>query len=171
MKLNQDVKEGQIHNIWKSCGTNPYAITSASKAKLATGTIYLQYHRAKFSNGHVSPICQLCAEGNEDILYFIVKWSTLQHIRSNFLHLLREVLIENLGDQDITYELMTSDEHLCQLVIDCTKYRFLNENAQERIETLSRGLCHRLFQQRAILIEQYSKSVKYQVEKEGHNKR
>ncbi|CAC5399461.1 unnamed protein product [Mytilus coruscus] len=155
-RLNyENVKEGQIHNIWKNCGTNLYAITSASlKAKLATGTIYLQYHRAKFSNGHVSPICQLCTEGNEDILHFIVKCSTLQHIRSNFLHLTSEVLIENLRDQNIIQELMTSDEHLCQLVIDCSKYRFLNENAQERIKTLSRGLCHRLFQQRAILIEQ-----------------
>ncbi|CAC5402744.1 unnamed protein product [Mytilus coruscus] len=99
----------------------------------------------------------LCGEGNEDILHFIVKCSTLQHIRSNFLHLISEVLIENLGDQDIIQELMTSDEHLYQLVIDCSKYRFLNENAQERIETLSRGLCHRLFQQQAILIEQKPK--------------
>ncbi|CAC5375544.1 unnamed protein product [Mytilus coruscus] len=78
-RLNyENVEEGQIHNIFKSCGTNPYAITSVSlKAKLATGTIYLQYHRVKFSNGHVSPICQLCAEGNEDILHFIVKCSKL----------------------------------------------------------------------------------------------
>ncbi|XP_071170832.1 uncharacterized protein [Mytilus edulis] len=155
-RLNyENVKEGKIHNIWKSCGTNPYAITSASlKAKLATGTIYLQYHRAKFSNGHVSPICQLCAEEEEDILHFILKCSKLQYIRDDFLHMIGEVLTENLEDQDLIQELITNDEHLCQLVIDCSKFRFLNENAQNRIETLSRGLCHKLFQQRAILIEQ-----------------
>ncbi|VDI05594.1 Hypothetical predicted protein [Mytilus galloprovincialis] len=155
-RLNyENVKEGKIHNIWKSCGTNPYAITSASlKAKLATGTIYLQYHRAKFSNGHVSPICQLCAEEEEDILHFILKCSKLQYIRDDFLHMIGEVLTENLEDQDLIQELITNDEHLCQLVIDCSKFRFLNENAQNRIETLSRGLCHKLFQRRAILIEQ-----------------
>ncbi|VDI51416.1 Hypothetical predicted protein [Mytilus galloprovincialis] len=139
-RLNyENVKEGKIHNIWKSCGTNPYAITSASlKAKLATGTIYLQYHRAKFSNGHVSPICQLCAEEEEDILHFILKCSKLQYIRDDFLHMISEVLTENLEDQDLIQELITNDEHLCQLVIDCSKFRFLNENAQNRIETLSR---------------------------------
>ncbi|VDI12486.1 Hypothetical predicted protein [Mytilus galloprovincialis] len=126
-RLNyENVKEGKIHNIWKSCGTNPYAITSASlKAKLATGTIYLQYHRAKFSNGHVSPICQLCAEEEEDILHFILKCSKLQYIRNDFLHMIGEVLTENLEDQDLIQELITNDEHLCQLVIDCSKFRFL----------------------------------------------
>ncbi|CAG2216073.1 unnamed protein product [Mytilus edulis] len=114
-RLNyENVKEGKIHNIWKSCGTNPYAITSASlKAKLATGTIYLQYHRAKFSNGHVSPICQLCAEEEEDILHFILKCSKLQYIRDDFLHMIGEVLTENLEDQDLIQELITNDEHLC----------------------------------------------------------
>lgn len=88
----------------------------------------------------MSPSCQLCAEENEDkhVLHFIhcviVKWSKLQYIRDNFLHLISEVLTENIGDKDLIQELMTSDEHLCQLVIDCSKFRFLNENTQERIQ-------------------------------------
>ncbi|CAM1306202.1 Uncharacterised protein r2_g1589 [Pycnogonum litorale] len=39
----QDCKIGKVHNIWSSCGSEPFAITSAGiKVKIATGTVLLQ---------------------------------------------------------------------------------------------------------------------------------
>ncbi|CAC5358342.1 unnamed protein product [Mytilus coruscus] len=154
-RLNyENVKEGQIHNIWKSCGTNPYAISLASlKAKLATGTVYLLYYRSKFSNGHASPICIICKEEVEDIKHFTVRCSSLERIRSNYLILIQEVLTERLMDKDVTIELITNDDNVCQLIVDCSKFRFLDEIAKQKIETISRGLCHKLFQERTILLE------------------
>jgi hypothetical protein len=78
-------KDGKVHNISKSCGSEPYAVSlAAMKAKIATGTIILQKQVSRFSNNTKTPICQLCSKEIEDILHFIVRCSALQKVQCTF---------------------------------------------------------------------------------------
>jgi hypothetical protein len=78
-------KDGKVHNIWKSCGSEPYAVSLAAlKAKIATGTIILQKQVSRFSNNTKTPM-SLCSKEIEDILQFIVRCSALQKVRSPLL--------------------------------------------------------------------------------------
>jgi HSP90 family molecular chaperone len=45
-----EARYGHCHNIWSSCGTEPFAVTMAAvNVRLATGTLILQEHKAKFA--------------------------------------------------------------------------------------------------------------------------
>jgi hypothetical protein len=138
-------KDGKVHNIWKSCGSEPYAVTSAAlKTKIATGTIILQKQVSRFSN----KICQLCSKEIEDILHFIVRCSALQKVRSPFLTAIQDAIYSNVN-RDISDDILKNEENLCQIIIDCTKCVFLPKKLQIHLEAISRVLCHRLFHYRS----------------------
>jgi hypothetical protein len=67
-----EARYGHCHNIWSSCGTEPFAVTMAAvKVKLATGTLTLQEHKAKFARkGEVSSLCPMCKQETENTAHF-----------------------------------------------------------------------------------------------------
>lgn len=144
---------GVIHNIWKSCDTDPFATTMAGlKVKIATNTLVLQANRAKFDkNCSTSPICLLCQLEPEDINHFILRCSALDPVRSPFLNKLKLTVAETRSGSLYEKELWLP-ENLIQLITDCTKFTFFNNIETADIETLSRGMCYRLFQKRSCLL-------------------
>ena len=137
-------KDGKVHNIWKSCGSEPYAVISAAlKTKIATGTIILQKQVSRFSaNNTKTPICQLCSKEIEDILHFIVRCSALQKVRSPFLTAIQDAIYSNVN-KDISDDILKNEENLCQIIM-VTQFAFLPKKLQIRLESISRGLCHSL---------------------------
>ena len=151
----ESITPGTVHNIWESCGSEPFATTSASiKCKIACGTYTLQKDKAKFSkNDRISSTCKLCSKDSEDIIHFILSCEALQPLRIDFLTLLRDKLL-NRTDFGTTSEIFSNDNLLAQLIIDCTKFSFLNSETVMKIETISRGFCYKLHQRRSALLAQ-----------------
>ena len=74
----QNYRVGVTHNIWTDASVDTQAVKKAGvKARLTTGTYMLQTSRAKFSKQGVSPVCQLCHTGDEDIAHFLLSCSSL----------------------------------------------------------------------------------------------
>jgi hypothetical protein len=63
-----EARYGHCHTIWSNCGTEPFVVTMAAvKVKLATGTLTLQEHKAKFARkGEVSSLCPMCKKETEN---------------------------------------------------------------------------------------------------------
>jgi hypothetical protein len=79
-----EARYGHCHNIWSSCGTEPFAVTMATlKVKLATGMLTLQEHKAKFARkGEVSSLCPMCKKETEK--YFSEISSSFENQLSEF---------------------------------------------------------------------------------------
>jgi hypothetical protein len=110
-------KDGKVHNIWKSCGSEPYAVSLAAlKAKIAAGTIILQKQVSRFSNNTKTPIGQLhvCSKEIEDILHFIVRCSALQKVCSPFLTAIQDAIYSSVN-RDISDDIRKNEENLCQI--------------------------------------------------------
>ncbi|VDI18845.1 Hypothetical predicted protein [Mytilus galloprovincialis] len=142
-----DTVPGKPHNIWTSCGNEPFAIIMAHlKAKIAVGTIVLQSSKAKHSKSEVSPICQLCHIETEDMIHFLIKCTVLKTTRSPFLQELKTFVrtcLRGENDETLFHELFYNNEYLARLIIDCSFFHFLKNSEKTRIETISRGLCYK----------------------------
>ena len=55
------------------------------RVKLATGTCILQFNRAKFNSGYISPLCKLCNENNEELSHFLLYCPILENERKQLL--------------------------------------------------------------------------------------
>jgi hypothetical protein len=54
--------------------------------KLATGTLTLQEHKAKFARkGEVSSLCPMCRKETENTAHFILQCASLQEVRKPFM--------------------------------------------------------------------------------------
>ena len=146
----ESITPGTVHNIWESCGSEPFATTSASiKCKIACGTYTLQKDKAKFSkNDRISSTCKLCFKDSEDIIHFKLSCEALQPLRIDFLTLLRDELL-NHTDFGTTSEIFSNDDLLAG-----TKFSFLNSKTVFKIETISRGFCYKLHQKRSAMLVQ-----------------
>ncbi|CAG2218264.1 unnamed protein product [Mytilus edulis] len=155
-----DTVPGKPHNIWTSCGNEPFAIIMAHlKAKIAVGTIVLQSSKAKHSKSEVSPICQLCHIETEDMIHFLIKCTVLKTTRSPFLQELKtfvKTCLRGENDETLFHELFNNNEYLARLIIDCSFFHFLKNTEKTRIETISRGLCYKLYQKRATILAENS---------------
>jgi hypothetical protein len=134
---------------------NLFATTSACiKCMIACGTYTLQKDKGKFSkNDRISFTCKLCSQDSEDIIHFILSCEALQPLRIDLLPLLRDELL-NRTDFGTTSEIFSNDDLLAQLIIDCTKFSFLNSETIFKIETISRGFCYKLHQRHSALLAQ-----------------
>jgi len=107
---------GKPHNIWKSCGSELYAVKRAGiKSKIACGTYTLQIDRSKFSAWKTSPLCLLCLKEPEDLCHFLLKCKALEDTRYKFIQIIRNVLEESMHSQ-VVYELTHSEDKLLQLI-------------------------------------------------------
>ena len=77
--------------MWTDTSVDTQAVKKAGvKARLTTGTYMLQTSMAKFSKQGVSPVCQLCHTGDEDIAHFLLSCTSL--VRSHFMSKLTSIL-------------------------------------------------------------------------------
>ena len=125
---------------------------AAAKVKIATDTLTLQWHKARFSNSNISSTCQLCNLEPEDMTHFILRCDKLADIRERFLNSLKVLLKEFRKSDLLIHELLNNEDSLMHLIIDCTRYHSLVPKEQVRIETLSRGLCYNLYHKRLLLL-------------------
>jgi hypothetical protein len=144
-----EARYGHCHNIWSSCGTEPFAVTMAAvKVKLATGTLTLQEHKAKFARkGEVSSLCPMCKQETENTAHFILQCASLQEVRKPFMDKILSYLETNENLTPYVTDLL-EDQNMLQLLIDCTKFDFIPLKERSYLETLSRGLCYKLYLQR-----------------------
>ena len=144
-----EARYGHFHNIWSSCGTEPFAVTMAAvKVKLATGTLTLQEHKAKFARkGEVSSLCPMCKQETENTAHFILQCVSLQEVRKPFMDKILSYLETNGNLTPYVTDLL-EDQNMLQLLIDCTKFDFIPLKERSYLETLSRGLCYKLYLQR-----------------------
>ncbi|CAG2218309.1 recQ [Mytilus edulis] len=127
---------------------------AAIKVKIATGIMILQYQRSRFSKNCISAICPLCNIEPEDMTHFILKCEKLSSIRNRFMQELKSLLVDCNKPPLLIQELFDDKENLLHLIIDCTSYHFLTYKEQVRIETLTRGLCYKLYHKRLLLMSE-----------------
>lgn len=144
-----DTVFGVVHNIWSSCGTQPFSVVMATlKAKIAVGALILQSNRSKFAADRtVLPICQLCMKEPEDAVHFLLLCGELMNVRNFYLQKMKEFLLEN-HDAEIVNEIFQNTQNTMKLIVDCSVFHFLKKIEMMRIETISRGLCYKLTQVR-----------------------
>ena len=121
---------------------------AAVKVKLATGTLTLQEHKAKFARkGEVSSLCPMCKKETENTPHFRLQCASLQEVRKPFLDKVLSYLETNENLTPYVTDLL-EEQNMLQLLIDCIKFDFIPLNEMSYLETLSRGVCHKLYQQR-----------------------
>ena len=149
--INQMVKDAENKSSLKFLhfGTEPFAVTMAAvKVKLATGTLTLHEHKAKFARkGEVSSLCPMCKQETENTAHFILQCASLQEVRKPFMDKILSYLETNENLTPYVTDLL-EDQNMLQLLIDCTKFDFIPLKERSYLETLSRGLCYKLYLQR-----------------------
>ncbi|CAG2203788.1 unnamed protein product [Mytilus edulis] len=149
-----NITQGKTHNVWDSCGTEPFTSTMASiKAKIMCGTYTLQHDRAKFDrSGGTNSACKLCGKGSEDIKHFLLYCEKLRDIQEHFLNIIL-VKLYDCVDVEVYNEILSSEDLQLKVIIDCSSFEFLDESIISNIECVSRGYCYRLHQRRASLLQ------------------
>jgi hypothetical protein len=148
---DEEFEIGKIHNIWKSCGSDLFAVKRACvKSKIVCGTYTLQADRARFNGLKTTSRCPLCFKEPEDTKHFLLKCIILSDTRSKFIKKLRDLLELKLLKL-LVFELFECDDNLLQLIVDCTKFHFLNELYTD-IERLTSSMCFALHLKRSKLI-------------------
>ena len=115
-----------------------------SQVKLATGTLTLQEHKAKFARkGEVSSLCPICKQETENTAHFILQCASLQEVRKPFMDKILSYLETNENLTPYVTDLL-EDQNMLQLLIDCTKFNFVPLKERSYLETLSRQMRSRL---------------------------
>ena len=152
----QNYKIGEVHYLWENAGFNLMAIKKAGfKAKLMTGTYFLQSNRAKFNQYSVDPTCLLCGDATEDIIHFLFKCRCLLEPRDQFMEKISSILIEYKGTKEQKKFLKT--DLVAALILDCTAINLKasetrREDFLHKFESVSRGLCFALHCRRFSLL-------------------
>jgi hypothetical protein len=82
--------EFKPHNIWTSCMSDPRLVTAAStRAKIITGTYWVQKKRAKLNVNNADPTCLLCKESAEDVRHMVIDCKATVSSRANKLQKIR----------------------------------------------------------------------------------
>ena len=97
------------------------------QVQIATDTLTLQIHKAKFSkNVESSAKCLLCLDESEDITHFILRCTALDDVRTPFFLLKLRSLVRDSrnGMRDINE--LWKTENIIQLIVECTSFHFFN---------------------------------------------
>ena len=127
--------KGMAQPIWTSCKGKPYQVTAAtSRARMLAGRYHTQSSKAKFSQGKLSPTCQLCGEEEENIEHFLCRCSALQKERVTRIKDLKtlyqeEGLLEPTTDEEMTsailnggaFEISVGSQHSENCNCNCSK--------------------------------------------------
>jgi len=143
---------GKVHPVWRSCGSETYEVTRACvKSKLLCGVYLLQSDRAKFSKQFVSSLCPLCFKEPEDRCHFILNCSVLLNVREKFLGLIKECLFQ--ATNQLIYKELCTDMNLLQVILDSSKFHFLNDETHKVLDRLTRGMCFALHHKRKCFLQ------------------
>lgn len=148
----EDCQIGKVHSVWYSCGTEKFEVTRACvKAKLLCGVYLLQSDKSKFSRQPITSLCPLCMNDIEDRQHFLLTCKELSHIRDRFLLRIRECLLNEIN-ASLVQEILGSNELLLQLVIDSSKFHFIDKNMQVELDSLTRGMCYAMHHHRSTIV-------------------
>ena len=129
------------------------------KKKIIRAMIHKSLHRKQMTRQHKShwnhglkttSRYPLCFKEPEDTKHFLLKCIILNGTRSKFIKKLKDLLELKLV-KPLVFELFECDDNLLQLIVDCTKFHFLNELYTD-IERLTSSMCFPLHLKRSNLI-------------------
>ena len=107
-----------------------------------TGTYLLQSHKKRLNQFEVSALCPLCQAEDEDNVHFIVRCSSMEHIRARHNARLRDTLMKFNHPQ----LLPSCDEALTQMFVDHTMLTDdTDDELSERVEEIGRNCCYDLY--------------------------
>ena len=114
-------------------------------------------HKSHWNHGlKTTSRSPLCFKEPEDTKHFLLKCIILNSTRSKFIKKLKDLLELKLV-KPLVFELFECDNNLLQLIVDCTKFHFLNElHVYTDIERLTSSMCFALHLKRSNLIFKWS---------------
>ena len=89
----------------------------------------------------------MCKKETENTAHFILQCANLQEVIKPFMDKKNSYLEINENLTPYVTDLL-EDQNMLQLLIDCTKFDFIPLKERSYLETISRGLCYKLYQQR-----------------------
>ena len=128
------------------------------KARILTGTYYLQADRDKFQKEGITSMCPFCSATSEDRLHFLTAYASLAQIRQPYIVKIEEKLLEQ-NTRACVSSVIGDLTLLAQLVIDCSspviaqRLRIRNSISRD-VEILSRELCFALHLKRCSILKQ-----------------
>ena len=140
-----------VEDCWSTVDNTVMDVRRAvTKARILTGTYYLQADRDKFQKKGITSMCPLCSATSEDRLHFLTACASLAQIRHPYIVKIEEKLLEQNTRACISS---------VQLVIDCSsrviaqRLRITNSISRDE-EILSRELCFALHLKRCSILKQ-----------------
>ena len=101
------------HELWSSAGTDPRRMTAtAIRAKLLAGSYILQASLGRQNQHSLDATCQLCGQGDEDRIHFLLRCRSLSDIRDKGLQCIAAKL------QKLVIPVPKSDEEWCALILN-----------------------------------------------------
>ena len=118
----------------------------STKLKYLCGAYTLQSNRAVYNKTEVSPTCQLCGEGDEDLEHFILNCSYLEYTRNPIISEIEREIDSLLGK--LCFQEMCVQKKI-GVILDCTilfeeKTVNLNIDQLSNLEYHTRRLLHNL---------------------------
>ena len=150
---------GKVHPCWNTVDNTVMDVKRAFvKARILTGTYYLQADRDKFRRSGTMSQCPLCSATSEDRLHFLIACVPLNQVRQSYITEIEKRLLQQNTAQCVTAALNDAN-FLAQLIIDCTSKvicdrLLLVDSDFHEIETVSRKLCFALHLKRCRLLKQ-----------------
>lgn len=133
-------KIGKAHLVWR-CGPDPMQATmAATKAVMLAGRYPLTGTRC--AGRQALPACQLCESEKEDLQHFLIRCTVLEPQRKPYFTRLEQLVPGLTTNQN--HDVLTSN------ILDPT-HLALDEDLTVTIEVVTRHLCFKLHNHRAIL--------------------
>ncbi len=105
-----------VHPTWAHLDSSVSDVRKGiTRARMMTGTYYMQINKHKFSNCAVDPTCQLCRIEDEDIVHIITRCPALNQIRKLYIPKIKAVL-QNLQYYNCVHQMFISRESLTQFI-------------------------------------------------------
>ena len=150
---------GKVQPCWNTVDNTVMDVKRAIvKARILTGTYYLQADRDKFRRTGTMSQCPLCSATSEDRLHFLIACVPLNQVRQSYITEIEKRLLQQNTAQCVTAA-HNDANFLAQLIIDCTSKvicdrLLLVDSDFHEIETVSRKLCFVLHLKRCRLLKQ-----------------
>ena len=152
---------GKDHPCWSTVDNKVMAVKRAViKARILTGTYYLQADRDKFRRIGTTSQCPLCSGASEDRHHFLIACASLNQVRQPYITEIEKRFLQQNTARCVTSALNDAN-FLAQLIIDCTSKvirdrPLLFDSDFNEIETVSRKLCFALHLKRCRPLKQLS---------------
>ncbi|MES9880886.1 MAG: reverse transcriptase family protein [Sedimenticola sp.] len=144
---------GTVHQTWDSLESSVSEVRKGiTKARMLTGTYYLQANKHKFSNCGIVPTCQLCHLEDEDIIHVITRCPALEEVRRIYIPRIKFEL-QKYQDPGTPQFNPNTREKLTQIILDSNWLPVkINDANIQRINRLTTELCYKLHLERSQLL-------------------